>query len=226
MLKNGLFLVADEAARRAGTALAARWRAALVLGSLREDVVRVPFLVFTEYPSFRHFGGRGLPGGYLPFLWPGPRSSCDALYRGALADARAGRLAAAHVTLGRVLHVLTDVCIPSHVHRAAHDDDPFEWHVEGNAARLRALPVPAIAPARAPSDLVRSLAREAAKHRPDRTNTPVGRLLRRAGLLRRVDAREARVQADALLPLAIAHATALLVMFDRDLRRGEGTIHA
>jgi hypothetical protein len=216
VLKNGLWLVAHEAARRAESEIVWRYRAALVLGSLREDVVRVPLLVFTEYPSFRHFGGRGLPGGYLPFVWPGPRSSSDALYRRALAHGRAGRLAPAFVTIGRILHVLTDVCIPSHVHRAAHDDDPFEWHVEGNVDRLRALPVPSIDPVRAPSELVTSLAREAAKHRPDRTNTPVGRLLRRAGLRRRVDAREARAQADVLIPLAIGHATALLRMFERE----------
>jgi hypothetical protein len=108
------------------------------------------------------------------------------------------------------------VCIPSHVHRAAHDRDPFEWYVEGNVERLRALPVPNVELVRRPSELVASLAREAARHRPDRTNTPIGRFFRRKGIARAVDAKEAREQAEVLLPLAIGHATALLDMFDRE----------
>jgi hypothetical protein len=215
MLKNGLWLVAHAAAERAASHDARRYRAALVLGSLREDILWVAPFGLTEYPSFRHFGGRGRPGGYLPF-WPGPRRTADVLYRHALRRSRAGDRAGAFVDLGRILHVITDVCIPSHVHRAAHDRDPFEWHVEGNVDRLRALPVPAVARVERPSELVASLAREAARHRADRTNTPIGRFLRRAGIARAVDAREARAQADVLIPLAIAHATALLDMFDYD----------
>lgn len=216
MLRNGLYLVADEAVRRSGVALAAAHRDALVLGSLREDVLWIRGVdVLTEYPSFRHFGGRGRRGGYLPF-WPGPRRTVDTCYRRALAQARAGRQAAAFVTLGRALHVITDACIPTHVHRVAHEDDPFEWAVESGVDRLRALPVPEIAPPNRARDLVASLAAEAARHAPDRTNTPIGRLLRRAGLARRVEAREARAQTDVLVPLAIAHGVALLRMFARD----------
>jgi hypothetical protein len=191
-----------------------------VLGSLREDVLWIAPFGLTEYPSFRHFGGRGLPGGYLPLVWPGPRRTVNALYRRGLRLARAGELAAAFVAIGRALHVVTDACIPSHVHRAAHDRDPFEWQIEGNLARLRALPVPTVAPGRRPSELVTALAREAQRFRPDRTNTPLGRLLRRAGLARAVGAAEARAQADVLLPLAVGHATALLDMFARDAALG------
>ncbi len=216
MLRNGLYLVADAAARRAASDTARRWRAAIVLGSLREDVLWIPPFGLTEYPSFRHFGGRGLPGGYLPLVWPGPRRTSDLLYRRAIRRARAGDLAAAFVTLGRIVHVVTDACIPSHVHRAAHDRDPFEWHVEGNVERLRALPVPPVPLAARPSELVAALARETARFRPDRSNTPIGRAMRRARLVRGVDGREARAQVDALLPLAVGHATALLDMFARD----------
>ena len=139
MLRNGLYLVADEAARRSGVALAFAHRDAMVLGSLREDILWIPGLErLAEYPSFRHFGGRGRRGGYLP-IWPGPRSTIEACHRRAVAHARAGRMAAAFVTLGRALHVLTDACIPTHVHRVAHEDDPFEWSVEANLDRLRAL---------------------------------------------------------------------------------------
>lgn len=219
MLRNGLYLVADEAARRSGVALAVAHRDALVLGSLREDVLWLdPVDVLTEYPSFRHFGGRGLPGGYLPFVWPGPGRTVETCFRRALRHAREGRIAAAFVTLGRAIHVITDACIPSHVHRVAHEDDPFEWSVEANVDRLRALAVPDVAVAKRPRDLVRSMATAAARHRPDRTNTPFGRALRRAGLFRKVDAAEARAQTEALVPLAIAHATALVRMFSRDAK--------
>lgn len=219
VLRNGLFLVADEAARRSGVPLAVTHRDALVLGSLREDVLWIrAFGVLTEYPSFRHFGGRGAPGGYLPFIWPGPGRTVERSHRRAVRHAREGRIAAAFVTLGRALHILTDVCIPTHVHRVAHEDDPFEWSVEANLERLRALPVPDIAVPERPADLVASLAKAAAKERPDRTNTPIGRALRRAGVFRKVGAAEARAQTDVLVPLAIGHAVALLRAFSRDAK--------
>jgi hypothetical protein len=219
VLRNGLYLVADEAARRSGVALAVAYRDALILGSLREDILWLRGLdVLTEYPSFRHFGGRGAPGGYLPFLWPGPRRTVESCFRRALSQTRDGHTAAAFVTLGRALHVLTDVCIPTHVHRVAHEDDPFEWSVEANLDRLRALPVPEVDMKGRPSDLVASLAKAAAAQRPDRTNTPLGRALRRAGVFRNVGAAEARAQTDVLVPLAIAHATALVRMFSRAAR--------
>jgi hypothetical protein len=66
VLRNGLYLVAGEAARRSGVELALAHRDALVLGSLREDILWIRGLgILTEYPSFRHFGGRiliGFPG--------------------------------------------------------------------------------------------------------------------------------------------------------------------
>ena len=194
MLKNALFSSRTALRVAPRSAQARRFRAAIVLGSLREDVLWLPRVGLTEYPSFRHFGGRGLPRGYLPFAWPGPTRTADVLYRRALRRARRGELAAAFVALGRIVHVVTDVCIPSHVHRAAHERDPFEWHVEGNVEQLRALPVPRVAPARRASELVTTLAREAARFRPDPTSTPLGRVLARVGLARRVDAREAREQ--------------------------------
>jgi hypothetical protein len=216
VLRNGLYLVADEAARRSGDPLVMRYRQALVLGSLREDVLFIPGFGPTEYPSFRHFGGRGLPGGYLPLVWPGPKRTADTCYRRALGFAAKGKTAEAFVSLGRILHILTDACIPSHAHRVAHGYDPFEWHVEGHLPQLRELPVPAVPLAPRPSALVVRVVREAARHRPDRTNTPIGRLLRRANLARKVDATEARTQVEALLPLAIGHGAALLRMFMRD----------
>jgi hypothetical protein len=217
VLRNGLYFVADEAARTCGEPLALRYRESLILGSLREDVIVLPFVGFTEYPSFRHFGGRGLPGGYVPLLWPGPRWAARQLYRKAIHLGRATAYAAAFVQLGRVVHVLTDMSIPSHVHRAAHDSDPFEWWVEGNLQALRNRAVEDVALPTTPEKLVESLARRAAKHAPDRTHTPLGRLLHRAGFRARVSAPEAKAQALELIPLAVGHTRALLRLFARDL---------
>ncbi|HVY24947.1 MAG TPA: hypothetical protein VHB79_00295 [Polyangiaceae bacterium] len=216
MLRNGLYYVAGEAAGSACEPLARKYRASVILGSLREDVIALPVAGFTEYPSFSHFGGCGLPGGFLPLLWPGPRSSVSRLYRRALGHAGRGRLAAAFVALGRAAHVLTDVCIPSHVHRAAHERDPFEWWIEGNLPELSRLEPQVAPPARA-VELVQNLATRSAAFAPDRTNTPWGRALRRRGRLRGVPAAEARRQALELVPHAVSHVRALLEQACREV---------
>jgi hypothetical protein len=105
------------------------------------------------------------------------------------------------------------MCIPSHANRVAHENDPFEWFIEGNARTLAALPVPTIQPLPYASSHIEAMAREAQPHAPDATNTPVGRVLERLGLRRKVSAREAASQADVLIPLAAGHAAALLRRF-------------
>lgn len=215
MLRNGLYYVAGEAAGTAREPLARKYRASVILGSLREDVIALPLGGFTEYPSFSHFGGRGLPGGFVPLLWPGPRLSVSRLYRRALRQARRGKLAAAFVALGRAAHVLTDVSIPSHVHRAAHERDPFEWWIEGNLPELSRLE-PQPPPQASAGELVQSLAAHSAVFAPDRTNTPWGRVLKRRGRLRGVLAAEARRQALELMPHAVSHVRALLEQACRD----------
>jgi hypothetical protein len=225
MLANGLLLVADLAVEAAASAPATRFRTALILGCLREDVLFLPFPFslplslhgrVTEYPSFSHFYRPGLPGGYLPLLWPGPRRCADRLYARALGARREGRLAEAFVLLGRTMHLLADMSIPTHTHRMAHERDPFEWYVEGNIAALRALPVPSVAPVARASGLIESMARASTAFAPDGTNTPLGRLLRRAGLRRKPSIDEVARQAEVLLPLGAGHGAALLAMFDRD----------
>jgi hypothetical protein len=220
MLRNGLFLVVDVAVREHDHPLTTRYKKALVLGTLREDVLYVPVVkAVTEYPSYSHFYKPGLPGGYYPLVWPGPRMCADRLYDKAVADASAGRLASAFVRVGRIVHLLTDMCIPSHAHRAMHLTDPFEWYVEGNKRELAALALPAIPAKARPSDLVESLARYTQRFEPDRTNHPFGRLMRRLGLRENVGARRAGEQARELVPMAVAHSVALLRMF---IQRIEG----
>ena len=219
MLRNGLCLIVDMAVEAADDERVRRYRKALLLGTLREDVLYVPLFGVTEYPSFSHFYRPGLPGGFIPFLWPGPRSSADRKWRQAARAMREGRTAEAFVHLGRLLHVLTDMCIPSHANRVAHDSDPFEWFVEGNMRALAALPVPTIAPLARASAHLEAMARVAQPHAPDATNTPIGRVLERLGLRRKVSSREAAAQAEVLVPLAAGHAAALLRRFSREHSR-------
>ena len=136
--------------------------------------------------------------------------------RRALAAHAEGKSAAAFVLLGRIVHLLADMSIPSHTARAAHDRDPFEWWVEGNLARLAALPVPEIAPPARASDLVEQLARTSMTFTPDHTNHPWGKLLKKRGLRKGVSAQLAGEQAEVLVPLSAGHGAALLAMFFRD----------
>lgn len=216
MRYNGLFIVLEMAIRRIDDPLIWRHRDALILGSLREDVWYIPLAnrIF-EHWSFSHFYKPPMPGGYLPLIWPGPRRKGELFYRRALREHRRGRTAAGFVQLGRVAHLLTDMSCPVHVHRTVHQTDPFEWYVEGNKARLLALPVPDVAPAR-PAELVHDLARTTSRFRDDRTNHHTGRLLRRLGWLRPVTAREAGEQARELIPLAAGYTVALLRTYLRD----------
>ena len=214
MLANGLALVIDRAVANLPSTEARRYRKALVLGSLREDVARTPggAGVF-EHLSFSHFGGGWLRGGYLPLLWPGPRFKVRRSCRRALARARAGNRAAAFVTLGRACHVLTDLACPVHVHRVIHETDPFEWYVEMHADQLSAAPARAAPDARSPVALVASLAAITRACAPDRTRNAFGRLLRRLGLRRAVPRHEIRRQAHLLIPQAAAHVAALISLF-------------
>lgn len=217
MRYNGLFIVIEMAERSLQAPEISHYKDTLVLGSMREDVWYFPWnnTVF-EHWSFSHFYKPPLPGGYLPLLWPGPRIKAARFYQRALRERQAGRRAAAYVQLGRVAHLLTDMCCPVHVHRTVHDTDPFEWYVEGNKKTLLALPVPPIPDAASPGDLVRDLARYTSRFRDDRTNHPLGRKLRKLGLLQPVTMREAAIQAQELIPMAAGYTAALFRMFLRD----------
>ena len=140
MRLNGLDIVVELAARKLADPVVTRDKKPLSLGSLREDVWYIPGARFIlEHLSFSHFYHPGLPGGFLPVVWPGPRIKADMFYDRALAAQREGRTAAAFVQLGRIAHLITDMCCPVHAHRTMHMTDPFEWWVEGNKSKLLAL---------------------------------------------------------------------------------------
>lgn len=213
MLANGLLLIVDRAAEASERRLALRHLNALRLGVLREDVRRLPLLgVVYEHLSLTHFGGVGAPGGFFPYLWLGPGSAADAYYDEALARARAGKLAAAFVQLGRASHLLCDMACPCHVRRVIHETDPYEWHVETHAEALARLPLPGIPTARRPSDLIRGLAALTARHEADASHSLIGRVLRRKSLSREAVAS----QAEALIPAAAAHVASLLRLFESE----------
>jgi hypothetical protein len=215
VLWNGQRVVLDMAIRVLGHPLVTRYRPALVLGALREDVWYVPlFGAVLDRPSLTHFYRPGLPGGLVPFLTPGPRWRADRLFERAVARYREGRPAAAFVQLGRAAHLLTDMACPVHAQRTVHMiSDSFEWYVEGNARDLELLPVPAVAARRRASELVEDLARHTQRFSPDTTNSPWGRVLWKVGLRRKIPVPILDDQARQLIPLAAGYAAALLRLF-------------
>ncbi len=216
MRLNGLKVVVDMAVRELDHPLVARYQKAILLGSLREDVWYIPGAkVVFEHLSFSHFYKPGLPGGIVPVVWPGPRMKGEKFFAKAVREHDAGRTASGFVQLGRVVHLLTDMCCPVHAHRTVHATDPFEWYVEGNRKKLDALPVPAVADAERPSDLIEGLAAFTQRFATDETNHLPGRLLKRLGLLESVSAAEAGEQARALIPMAAGYTVALLRLYLR-----------
>ncbi len=216
MRLNGLYVVAEMAVAALGDPVVQRYKKPLLLGSLREDVWWIPGLeIIFEHLSFSHFYKPPLPGGIVPFLWPGPKSKGELFFGRALKEHAVGRTASAFVQLGRVVHLLTDMCCPVHAHRTVHETDPYEWFVEGNMQKLRALPVPHVPDAERASDLLEGMARFIQDFRTDRTNHFGGRVMKRLGVWKGVGAREASEQAHALIPMAAGYTVSLLRLFLR-----------
>lgn len=218
MRLNGLFIVIDLALRELDNPLLDLYRKPLILGSLREDVWYIPGAkTVIEHLSFSHFYHPSKPGGIVPYLWPGPRIKAEKFHRRAVRLFREGQRAAGFVQLGRVAHLITDMCCPVHVHRTVHETDPFEWWVEGNKKTLLGLPVPFVADADRPSELVEGLARYTQDFATDPTNNGIGRVMKRLGRWKPVSSKEAGEQARALIPMAAGTTAALLRLYLRDV---------
>jgi hypothetical protein len=216
MRLNGQLLVLEMAIRKLDAPLVSRYRKALILGALREDVCYVPvFHRVFEHLSLSHFHGAGLPGGFLPLLWPGARWKANRFFARAVARYRQGQLAAAFLELGRACHVLADMACPVHVHRVAHETDPYEWYVEAHGRQLARLDIPSAPPARRPSELIEQLAGFTRQFAPDRTHNLLGRWLLRLGLRQALPRRELAAQAERIIPVAAGHAVGLLQLFLR-----------
>ncbi|MFZ5892518.1 MAG: hypothetical protein ACOY0T_15770 [Myxococcota bacterium] len=216
MRYGGLYVVIELAMRKLRDPGVERYKDPLLLGSLREDLWHIPlFDTLFEHWSFSHFYKPPLPGGFIPLLWPGPRMKAEKFFRRAVREHAAGRKAAGFVQLGRVAHLLTDMCCPVHVHRFTHDTDPYEWYVEGNIAKLLECDVPDVPDAERPSELIEALAAYTSRFRADAGNHHLGRVLKRAKLLRGVTSKEAAAQARELIPLAAGYTASLLRLYQR-----------
>lgn len=214
MRLNGQLLVLEMAVRELDAPRIRRYRKALILGALREDVFFVPGVrVVLEHLSLSHFYGPGLPGGFLPFLWPGARWKAERFFSRSIARYRQGQVPAAFLELGRACHVLTDMACPVHVHRVAHESDPYEWYVDAHMEQLATLRVPSAPEARRPSELVEGLARFTQQFTPDRTHNLLGRWLMKRGLRKPVPRHELAEQAERIIPMAASHVAGLLRLF-------------
>ena len=213
---GGLAMLVERASDRVASRTVQRYRRAITLGALREDVVKVPgYPRAFEHLSLSHFWGPTRPGGYLR-LWPGATQAADRWFGRAVRRHRDGDLAGAFVELGRSAHLLADMACPVHVHRVLHTPgDGYEWFVETHGDALAALPIPAAPAAERASELVESLARFTHRFPVDRTQHALGRWLVRRRLARPLPQDDIRRAATAIIPVAIAHMTALLELYVR-----------
>lgn len=214
MLPNGLMLTIDLALGSMPPSRLHVHRPALILGSLREDMAYIPlWRTVVASLSLSHFCGARLPGGFFPFLWPGPRSRGRRLFEQAVAAYHGGELAKAMVLLGRVAHLVADLACPVHVHRVLHETDPFEWYVETHREALLARPLPAVPTAGSVAEILKALAAQTRCHAADKTHSLWGRWMKRLGWRRSVPVSELGPQAEVLLPRAGAAARALFELF-------------
>ena len=212
---NGLSLIISMATRELNDPVINRYEKAIILGSFREDVWYIPGLKgVIEHLSLSHFYGSGLPGGFFPFLWPGARSKANRFFAKAVRNYRAGDTASAFVQLGRAAHLLSDMACPVHVHRVVHDNDPYEWYVEGNRGKLMALPTVhvKVAPKRA-SDLIEGLSAFTETFLPDGTTSPHGRFLKGLKARTSLTRDDVAAQAEKIIPVAAGHTMALFQLF-------------
>jgi hypothetical protein len=152
---------------------------------------------------------------YGEFYFPSAKTRCVALFGEArAAEGRDPRRAAG--LLGRACHLLTDAAVPARTRGHWHYlGDPLESWIEAHTAEMEVVPVGAVPGERAPGELMESLAARSARHPADTTKSLTG--LARYALMgrgRRLSARVVEEQALELVPLAIAHVTALLLGFD------------
>jgi hypothetical protein len=192
----------------------------LLLGNLREDVYKFPFVVrFMLGKGLTHYYRPGRRWGVFPLV-PGAPMRSDWLFDAGVRLYRAGDRRAGVFNLGRVVHLLSEMAAPVHAQIVLHwRGDPMEMYVERNAPALRALPVPPAPPeaerARSAGELVHDLAVHCQRFPCDRTTNTQGYLAYRLGLRRRHTEEEAAGQARALIPVGAAYTAALYRLFLR-----------
>jgi hypothetical protein len=214
MLANGHKLVLDMGVEAIAHPLVARHYDDLLLGCLREDVYKLPLGGFVLGKGLTHYYRPGSGGGVLPFV-PGAPARADRLFDAAVAAWDEGRPRDAFFTLGRAVHVLSEMVSPIHAHAQLHwGGDGFEALLEREHARLRRLPLPEWPrAARTAARLVHDLAVACRQFSCDRTRNLPGYLAWRLGLRARPSAETIEAQAAVMVPLGGAYVAALCALF-------------
>jgi hypothetical protein len=218
MFGNGHRLVMDRALDALDDADFRQNYDALLLGNLREDVYKFPFLRrFMLGKGLTHYYRPGRIGGVWFFVPSAPRRTAWLFLR-AVRLHRAGRIRDAYFWLGRAVHLLSEMAAPAHSSVVLHwYGDPFELYVEAHARELRTLPLPllpeAAARARTPEELVHLLAVHAQAFPCDRTRNVPGYVAWKLKLLRRPEPAEVVRQVRALIPMGAAFTLALARLF-------------
>ena len=214
MFANGHKLILDRALDALpGSPLSAQYDA-MVLGNLREDVYKLPFLrAFTLGKGLTHYYRPGTPWGVLPFV-PSAPTRAGWLFDEGVAAWRAGRQRDGAWHLGRAVHLVGEMAAPVHAQRVLHwRGDGFEMYIERHHAELRKLPLPPPPRAESAPQLAHDLAVACQAFPCDRTRNVPGFLGWKLGLLRRPDEAEVIAQARALVPLGAAYTMALCKLF-------------
>jgi hypothetical protein len=215
MFANGHKVVMDMALDAVDSDVLRRHYDPLLLGNLREDVYKFPFVTrFMLGKGLTHYYKPGRRWGVFPLV-PGAPMRSNWLFDEGVRLYRAGEQRDGMFNLGRVVHLLSEMAAPVHAQLVLHwRGDPMELYVEHHAKELRGLPLPAIPQGtRTAGELVHALAVECQRFPCDRTTNTQGYLAYRLGLRRRHTTEEAEAQARALIPLGAAYTAALYRLF-------------
>jgi hypothetical protein len=215
MFTNGHKLIMDMGVDAVAHPLLTRHYDELLLGNMREDVYKLPFVQrFMLGKGLTHYYRPGRRGGAFRFV-PGAPARADWLFDGALRRFAAGYPRDAFFALGRVVHLLSEMVAPVHAQVVLHwRGDGFEMLLEREHARLRRLPLPAWPrAARTAGRLVHDLAVVCQRFPCDRTRNVPGYVAWRLGLRARPTRETVEAQAAALVPLGGAYTAALCALF-------------
>jgi hypothetical protein len=215
MFTNGHKLIMDMGVDAVAHPLLRQRYDELLLGNMREDVYKFPFVQrFMLGKGLTHYYRPGRRGGVFRFV-PGAPARADWLFEGAVREHREGRPRDAFFTLGRVVHLLSEMVAPVHAQIVLHwRGDGFEMVLERDHERLRALPLPAWpSHLRSAGDLVHQLAVFCQGFPADRTRNVLGYVAYRLGLRQRPSAEAVEQQIAALVPAGGAYMAALFALF-------------
>jgi hypothetical protein len=191
---------------------------ALLLGNLREDVYKFPFLrMFMLGKGLTHYYRPGGWWGVFPLVPSAPTRSNWLFDRG-VRFYRSGQPAHGVFCLGRAVHLLSEMAAPVHAQMVLHwRGDPFEMYLERNARTLRKLPIADLPDeakrAQTAGELVHQLAVYCQSFPCDRTNNVPGWLGAKLGIFRPHDQAEVERQVNALVPMGAAYTLALYRLF-------------